>query len=138
MKVYSTLLVFLVLICANLAHAERLAISATVANVRSGPGTKYDIIWKVEKYHPLFIINKANEWYRFEDFEGDKGWVHKSLVGKIKTIITKNEISMWISLRSSQAGMHTTRCCNLWPCSRTTYYLQVWGYIHFRHQNLLI
>ena len=93
MRVYSIILVFLVLICANLAHAERLAISATVANVRSGPGTSYDIIWKVEKYHPLFIIKKANEWYRFEDFEGDKGWVHKSLVGKIKTIITKNDIS---------------------------------------------
>ena len=93
MRVYSIILVFLVLICTTLAHAERLAISATVANVRSGPGTTYDIIWKVEKYHPLFIIKKANEWYRFEDFEGDKGWVHKSLVGKIKTIITKSDIS---------------------------------------------
>ena len=93
MKVYSTILVFLVFICANFAHAERLAISATVANVRSGPGTTFDIIWKVEKYHPLFIINKANEWYQFKDFEGDKGWVHKSLVRKIKTIITKNDIS---------------------------------------------
>jgi len=86
-------MVFLALICANFAYAERLAISANVANVRSGPGTQYDIIWKVEKYHPLFIVNKSNEWYQFEDFEGDQGWVHKSLVGKIKTIITKSDIS---------------------------------------------
>ncbi len=93
MKVYSAILVFLVLISANFAYAERLAISANVANVRSGPGTQYDIIWKVEKYHPLFIVKKSNEWYQFEDFEGDKGWVHKSLVGKIKTIITKSNIS---------------------------------------------
>ena len=93
MKVYSAIMVFLALICANFAYAERLAISANVANVRSGPGTQYDIIWKVEKYHPLFIVNKSNEWYQFEDFEGDQGWVHKSLVGKIKTIITKSDIS---------------------------------------------
>ena len=79
--------------CASLAQAERLAISANVANVRSGPGTGYDILWKVEKYYPIFVLEKSKAWYHFRDFEGDKGWVHKSLVGKIETIITKTEIS---------------------------------------------
>ncbi len=93
MKIYSAIVVFLVLICANLAHAERLAISVDVANVRSGPGAKYDIIWKVEKYHPIFVIKKSDPWYQFKDFEGDKGWIHKSLVGKIKTVITNADSS---------------------------------------------
>ena len=78
---------------AGLAHAERLAVSASVANVRSGPGTQHGIIWKIEKYHPVFIINKSDPWYQFKDFEGDQGWVHKSLVGKIKTVITKGDVS---------------------------------------------
>ena len=78
---------------ASLAQAERLAVSASVANVRSGPGTQHDIIWKIEKYHPVFVIDKSDPWYQFKDFEGDQGWIHKSLVGKIKTVITKGEIS---------------------------------------------
>jgi SH3-like domain-containing protein len=89
MKVYSAILIFLILLCTSLAQAERLAITATEANIRSGPGTGYDVLWKVEKYHPIFVLEKSKGWYHFRDFEGDKGWVHNSLVGKIETIITK-------------------------------------------------
>lgn len=93
MKVCSAILVLLTLLCASLAQAERLVITAPVANVRSGPGTGYDILWKVEKYHPIFVLETSKGWYHFRDFEGDKGWVHKSLVGNIETIITKTETS---------------------------------------------
>ncbi len=93
MRVITTILAFVMIWIASPAHAERLAVSAGVANVRSGPGTKYDVIWKIEKYHPIFVIHKADPWYQFKDFEDDKGWVHKSLVGKIKTVITKGNIS---------------------------------------------
>ncbi len=91
MRVYTAILVLLMILLTDLAHAERLAVSANVANVRSGPGTKYDVIWQIEKYHPIFVIHKADPWYQFKDFESDKGWVHKSLVGKIKTVITKGD-----------------------------------------------
>lgn len=70
---------------------ERLTVAVNVANVRSGPGTKYDILWKVSKYYPIRIIKKADLWYRFVDFEGDKGWIHKSLVRKIPSVITVKE-----------------------------------------------
>lgn len=93
MKVYSVIPIMLMVICANLVHAERLAVSANVANVRSGPGTEYDILWKVEKYHPIFVIEKSNSWYHFRDFEGDTGWLHNSLVSKINTIITNGEVN---------------------------------------------
>ena len=93
MRIRCTIFILLMLVGAGLAHAERLAVSASAANVRSGPGTQYDIIWKIEKYHPVFIINKSDPWYQFKDFEGDQGWIHKSLVGKLKTVITKADIS---------------------------------------------
>ena len=70
---------------------ERLAVAVNVANVRSGPSTKYDILWKFSKYYPIRIIKKAGSWYRFVDFEGDKGWMHKSLVRMIPTVITIKE-----------------------------------------------
>lgn len=76
---------------ATVALAERLAISSSTANIRSGPGTNHEILWKVEKYHPILVERKAGEWYSFVDYEGDKGWVHKSLVGDIPTAITAKE-----------------------------------------------
>jgi uncharacterized protein YgiM (DUF1202 family) len=93
MKIISAIIISLILACASFAHAERLAISVDVANVRTGPGAQYDIIWKVEKYHPINVIKKSNPWYQFKDFEGDRGWVHKSLVGKIEAVITKVDSS---------------------------------------------
>jgi SH3-like domain-containing protein len=76
----------------NVASAgERLAVAASVANVRSGPGTKYDILWKASKYYPIRIIKKMGSWYWFVDFERDEGWMHKSLVRKIPTVITIKE-----------------------------------------------
>ena len=64
------------------ALAERLAITATLANIRSGPGSTYDIIWKVQQYYPFEVIKKEGAWYQFRDFEGDTGWVYDSLTGK--------------------------------------------------------
>jgi len=73
---------------AGVALAERMAVSVPTANVRLGPGEKYDVIWKIEKYHPLEIVKKAGKWYRFRDFEGDEGWIFKKLLDKIDTVIT--------------------------------------------------
>ena len=91
MRVNTAILALFMISFAGLAHAERLAVSVNVANVRSGPGTKYDVIWQIEKYHPIFIIHKADPWYQFKDFEGDKGWVHKSLVGTTHKVLFRVE-----------------------------------------------
>lgn len=71
--------------------AERMAVIGSTANVRSGPGTDHAVIWKVEKYHPVNITKVSGKWYQFKDFENDIGWIHKSLVKKISTVITKKD-----------------------------------------------
>jgi SH3-like domain-containing protein len=91
MKVHFSIVILLIILLSGIANAERLAVSAPVANIRSGPGTGHPILWKVEKYFPIRVIEKSGEWYRFQDFEGDKGWVHQSLVGKIQTVITRKD-----------------------------------------------
>jgi SH3-like domain-containing protein len=91
MKIRFSIIVLIVIVFATAASAERLAISAPVANIRSGPGVNHDILWKVEKYFPILVIGKSGEWYHFQDFEGDKGWVHQSLVGKIPAIVTNED-----------------------------------------------
>ena len=92
MKHYSILLIVLIAMMAGSAMAERLTIVVPVANIRSGPDSKSDILWKVEKFYPIFVIKKSGSWYQFRDFEEDTGWVHKSLVGKVKAVITKNDL----------------------------------------------
>jgi hypothetical protein len=64
MKVYSTVLIIIILLGANLAQAERLAVSASVANVRSGPGTEYDILFlslKKPIHGTTFGISRATK-----------------------------------------------------------------------------
>ena len=73
------------------ALAERLTVAADIANIRSGPGKNYEILWKVEKYHPLLVLKKEGQWYQFRDFEGDMGWIHASLLAGTPTVITKSE-----------------------------------------------
>ena len=92
MKHYSIFLFFFIATMAGTAMAERLTVVAPVANIRSGPDIKSDILWKVEKYYPIFVVNKSGSWYQFRDFEEDSGWVHKSLVGKVKAVITKKNL----------------------------------------------
>ena len=102
-NVRSLMILLLILGFSATALAERLAVSAPVANIRSGPGTSHNVLWKVEQYFPILVIEKSGEWYRFEDFEGDKGWVHRSLVGKIPAVITRSDTS---NIRSGPGTSH--------------------------------
>jgi SH3-like domain-containing protein len=76
------------------AWAERMAVSVPEVNMRSGPGMQYDALWKAEQYTPLDVLDKdpTGEWLYFKDFEGTKAWINKSLVGKIDSVITKNDL----------------------------------------------
>ena len=85
--------------------AERMALAVDKANVRSGPGTKkYEVLWEIERYHPIQVIHTQNEWLFFKDFEGDEGWIHKRLVDKTPTVITRKDM---VNIRSGP-GTDTT------------------------------
>ncbi len=80
--------VLMLVVATPVVAAERLAVKAAIANLRSGPGSKYEVLWQVEKFHPLLIIEKKKNWYKIKDFEGDMAWIHRSLLGKINGVIT--------------------------------------------------
>lgn len=86
--VFAFLLVFA---GADFAWAERLSVNTDIANIRSGPDTGDAVIWQVEKYHPFKVVKKQGSWYLFEDFEGDRGWIHSSLLADIKTVVVSND-----------------------------------------------
>ena len=80
-----------VIIFSSVAIAERMTVAASIANIRSGPGTKHDILWQVGKYHPIFVMKKSVNWFYFRDFEGDKGWIYETLISSKKTVIVDVE-----------------------------------------------
>ncbi|HHE74766.1 MAG: hypothetical protein DRH90_02970 [Deltaproteobacteria bacterium] len=88
MRFISLLTVAVILLTGSFAMAERLSVSSRIANIRSGPGTDYEILWKVESYYPIIVLKKSGSWINFRDFEGDEGWIHTSLVRKKPTVIT--------------------------------------------------
>jgi len=49
-------------------------------NIRSGPGTDNPVILTVGKGIPWKILDHKGSWIQIEHADGDKGWIHKSLV----------------------------------------------------------
>jgi SH3-like domain-containing protein len=92
-KILPFAIILVILLTAGTVWAERLSISVPKANIRSGPGTQYDVLWNCEKYYPLIVLKKNGDWYRFKDFENDEGWIHKSIVDNTRSVITKNDKS---------------------------------------------
>jgi SH3-like domain-containing protein len=82
------IVVALMVVLPSVGMAERLAVTSPVANIRSGPGTNYDVLWQIEQYHPIIVIQKVGAWYQFRDYQGDTGYIHKSLLGTVETVIT--------------------------------------------------
>lgn len=74
---------------AGLAYAERLSVSGAVANIRSGPNNNAPVIWQAERYQPLNVIQRSGEWCLCEDFEKDRGWIHKNLLSDTRTVVVK-------------------------------------------------
>ncbi len=73
-------------------NALALCVSAPEANLRSGPGTKYEKLWEVFKYMPLKRLSRKGLWYRVSDVDGDKYWVYGPLItSKFKCAVIKDE-----------------------------------------------
>ena len=71
---------------------EAICIKSDWANLRQGPGTTFEIMWKVYKYMPFKVLKKKDEWYRLQDTEGDIYWAHKKLLSsEFKCAVIKKD-----------------------------------------------
>jgi SH3-like domain-containing protein len=62
------------------APAGALCVNVSEANLRGGPGTKYERTWQVFRYMPLEKLRKKGGWYRVRDVDGDIHWIYGKLV----------------------------------------------------------
>ena len=107
-KTIGWVFVFVLLFSMLAAAGERLAVSVSVANIRSGPGQSYDVLWKAEKYTPIDVLERdqSGNWCYFQDYEGTKAWIHKNLVRNMDTVITKTGLC---NIRSGPGTDHDLR-----------------------------
>jgi SH3-like domain-containing protein len=72
------ILFFLYLNCS----AEALCVNVSTANIRSGPGTQYEVVWEVYRYMPFEKVGESlpRGWYAVKDVDGDVNWLSRNLV----------------------------------------------------------
>ncbi len=87
--IVSSLLIVLLGGTFTLAAARMVAVAGESVNLRSGPGTKYKVIWKLGKGFPLKVLREKNGWLRVQDFEGTIGWINKKVVNRKPHMIVK-------------------------------------------------
>lgn len=71
------------------ASLHMVSVSKDNVNLRTGPGTRYRIAWHLDKGYPLMVLSSKNKWYRVKDFEGDIGWIYKSLTTRAPHVVVK-------------------------------------------------
>jgi SH3-like domain-containing protein len=89
MKKTFLLIVLSIFFLAGEASAKRIAVSVDKANIRSGPGTNYGVIWSAGKYYPFNVIKQSGEWLKVRDFEDDEGWIFHKNVESLPAVIIK-------------------------------------------------
>ncbi len=75
-------------------YADALCVNVQKANIRSGPGTQYVIVWEVYKYMPFDKVGTpiTGNWFAVRDVDGDVNWIHKSLVtNRYRCAVVKTE-----------------------------------------------
>lgn len=84
---FAALLIFCVF--STSAVAEMLSVNSESVNLRSGPGTNYDVRWEYGKGFPLQVISRKGDWVKVSDFEKDSGWIFKPLLSAKGHMIVK-------------------------------------------------
>lgn len=71
-------LIFLLLVFPTKGFS--LCVNASMANLRSGPGSQHAVSWVVGRYTPLVYEAAQGPWYKVKDQDGKRHWVHRRLV----------------------------------------------------------
>lgn len=64
----------------GLGFPRFVSLKGSKANLRTGPGRNFPIEWVYQnKGLPLKVVAEYDKWYKVEDIEGSKGWMHHTL-----------------------------------------------------------
>ncbi len=99
-----------------------VSLSAGEANLRTGPGDRYPILWVfVKRGIPLEITAEYGAWRRVRDNEGTTGWMHSALLsgtrtslitGPIRTLYAEPSVSARKVLRAEPGVISALESCS--------------------------
>lgn len=107
MRYFLILCVLVSLLSAPAVRAEQeelslprfVTLKAGEANIRTGPGLRYQIKWVYNRRGlPLEIIAEFEQWRQVRDMDGDEGWLHRSMLS--------SERSAVITVKKGNAALH--------------------------------
>ncbi|MGE0100257.1 MAG: SH3 domain-containing protein [Hydrogenophaga sp.] len=94
----------LLALASGAAHAQSMvSVKGNTLNMREGPGTHTAVLWELKKGYPLQITQRKGSWVKVRDFEGDTGWVARSLTGSTPHHIVKSPVA---NIRSGPGTQH--------------------------------
>jgi SH3-like domain-containing protein len=65
-----------------------VSLGASVANLRLGPGADDAVVAVYRRQGlPLKVVDEEDNWRQVEDYEGERGWIHSSLLSGRRTAI---------------------------------------------------
>ncbi|WP_246135531.1 SH3 domain-containing protein [Pararhodospirillum oryzae] len=72
-----------------------VSLRSNEVNMRSGPGTRYPVIWIYrQRSLPVEIIAEYDNWRKVRDHEGAEGWIQQSMVVGYRTFITLGAVQV--------------------------------------------
>lgn len=66
-----------------------VSVKGNTLNMRSGPSTQHQVLWELKKGYPMQVVRRQGQWLQIKDFEGDSGWVYRSLTSRTPHHIVK-------------------------------------------------
>lgn len=69
--------------------ADFVSVVKDGVNLRSGPETKYEILFQLPSGYPLKVLSRKGKWIKISDYENDKGWIYSTLVNSTPHVIVR-------------------------------------------------
>ncbi len=70
-----------------------VSLKADEVYMRAGPGKTYPINWVyTRKDLPVEIIKEYDQWRYVRDIDGTEGWIHRTLLSGIRSVIVSGKI----------------------------------------------
>lgn len=66
-----------------------VSVKGSTLNMREGPGTRHPVLWSLSRGYPLQVVKRQGDWLQVKDFEGDGGWVARSLTSSAPHHVVK-------------------------------------------------
>ncbi len=76
------------------ASAQNMvSVDRNTVNLRTSASTQSTILFELGQGYPLEVISRKGRWLQVRDFENDKGWVYRPMVGKKAHLVVKANVA---------------------------------------------